>query len=124
MKNLLYTEEHEWIKKDNDLFCIGITDFAQKELGEIVYVELPEVGDTFDKGDEFGSIETVKAVSELYIPITGEVIEINENLDDSPELVNEDCYDTGWLITIKADNLDELNDLLSWEAYQEITENA
>ncbi|MGB1207508.1 MAG: glycine cleavage system protein GcvH [Chitinophagales bacterium] len=121
LKNLLYTEEHEWIKREDDSFYVGITSFATKELGEIVYVELPDIGDTFDKGDEFGSVETVKAVAELFMPIAGEIVEINEQLEDEPELVNNTPYSEGWMIKVKADNIEDFNELLSFEQYQEIT---
>ena len=121
IENLLYTEDHEWLKQKDDLCWVGVTDFAQKQLGDVVYVELPEVGETFDKGDEFGTIESVKAVSELYMPMGGEIIEINEALDDSPELLNEDSYNEGWLIKFRANNPEELEELLNFETYRETT---
>ena len=112
-----YTEDHEWAKQEGDAIKVGITDYAQDQLGDIVFVELPEVGDTFEKGDEFGTLESVKAVSELYIPISGEVVAINEDLADTPELVNSDPYGVGWMIAIKPSNTGELDALIDKEAY-------
>lgn len=112
-----YTKDHEWAKQDNDIVTIGINDYAQDQLGEIVFVELPEKGDTFSEGDEFGSVESVKAVSEMYIPISGEIVEINEALEDAPELVNESCYDNGWIIKVKADDVAQLDNLMDKPAY-------
>jgi glycine cleavage system H protein len=115
-----YTDDHEWAKVEGDLVCVGISDYAQDQLGEIVFVELPETGDTFGKGDEFGSVESVKAVSEIYLPISGEIVEINEDLEDAPELVNTDCYDKGWLVKIKPDDLSEMDSLKDQAAYLEM----
>jgi len=115
--NVKYTKDHEWAKPDGDIVTIGINDYAQDQLGEIVFVELPEVGDTFFEGDEFGSVESVKAVSEMYIPISGEIAEINEALEDAPELVNESCYDNGWMIKVKADDPAQLDNLMDKPAY-------
>ncbi len=112
-----YTKDHEWAKQDGDIVTIGVNDYAQDQLGEIVFVELPEVGDSFSAGDEFGSVESVKAVSEIYIPISGEVVEINEGLEDAPELVNGDCYKGGWLIKVKPDDPSEMDNLLDKPAY-------
>jgi len=112
-----YTKDHEWAKLDGDSVTIGINDYAQDQLGEIVFVELPEVGDTFSAGDEFGSVESVKAVSEIYIPISGEIVEINEGLEDAPEMVNESCYTNGWLIKVKPADPSELDNLLDKPAY-------
>ena len=112
-----YTKDHEWAKLSGDIVTIGINDYAQDQLGEIVFVELPEIGDTFSEGDEFGSVESVKAVSEMYIPISGEVVEINEALEDAPELVNESCYDDGWIIKVKPDDVSELDNLMDKAAY-------
>ena len=112
-----YTEDHEWAKQESDTVTIGINDYAQDQLGEIVFVELPEAGDTFSKGDEFGSVESVKAVSEMYIPISGEIVEINETLEDAPELVNESCYDNGWIIKLKPADVSELDTLMDKAAY-------
>ncbi|MCD4719428.1 MAG: glycine cleavage system protein GcvH [Desulfobacula sp.] len=112
-----YTKDHEWAKHDSDIVTIGINDYAQDQLGEIVFVELPEIGDTFSEGDEFGSVESVKAVSEMYIPISGEIVKINEALEDAPELVNESCYDNGWIIKVKPDDVAQLDNLMDKPAY-------
>ena len=112
-----YTKDHEWAKLSGDIVTIGINDYAQDQLGEIVFVELPEVGDVFSEGDEFGSVESVKAVSEMYIPISGEIVEINETLEDAPELVNESCYDNGWIIKVKPATVSELDNLMDKPAY-------
>ena len=116
-ENLKYTKNHEWAKSSDGVLTVGINDYAQDQLGEIVFVELPEVGDTFEKDDEFGSVESVKAVSEIFIPVAGEIIEINETLEDEPELVNNSCYDNGWLIKIKPDDISQFEDLLNKDAY-------
>ncbi len=112
-----YTKDHEWAKQEGDIVTIGINDYAQDQLGEIVFVELPEIGDDFSEGDEFGSVESVKAVSEMYIPISGEVVEINETLEDAPELVNESCYDNGWIIKVKPADASGLDNLMDKPAY-------
>ncbi|MBU1696137.1 MAG: glycine cleavage system protein GcvH [Proteobacteria bacterium] len=112
-----YTKSHEWAKLSGDIVTIGLNDYAQDQLGEIVFVELPEKGDTFSKGDEFGNVESVKAVSEIYIPISGEIVEINEGLENAPELVNESCYDNGWLIKVKPEDISELDDLMDKDEY-------
>lgn len=116
-EDLKYTEDHEWVRAEGDVVTIGINDYAQDQLGEIVFVELPEVGDSFDEGDEFGSVESVKAVSEIYMPLSGEVAEVNESLEDAPELVNTSCYDEGWVIKIKPANATDLDNLLDKAAY-------
>ena len=118
-ENLKYTKSHEWAKKENDTIKIGLTDYAQDQLGEIVFVEVPEVGDTFSKGDEFANVESVKAVSEIYLPVSGEIIAVNENLEDAPELVNESCYDKGWIAEVKLNDPSELDSLLDKAAYLE-----
>ena len=115
-----YTKSHEWAKISDGIVTIGLNDYAQDQLGEIVFVELPETDDTFSKGDEFGSVESVKAVSEIYIPISGEIVEINEDLEDAPELVNESCYDNGWLIKVKPEDVSQLDDLFDKAAYLDI----
>ena len=120
LDDVKYTKDHEWAKADGDTVTIGINDYAQDQLGEIVFVELPEVGDTFEVEDEFGSVESVKAVSELYIPVSGEVVEVNENLEDAPELVNTDCYTGGWIIKVKASDLSQLDALMDKAAYLEM----
>jgi len=112
-----YDESHEWVRSKGDKVKIGITDYAQDQLGDIVFVELPEVGDTFDKGEEFGTVESVKAVSELYLPVAGEVVAINSSLEESPEKVNNAPYGDGWMIEIKAENPPELDDLMDNDAY-------
>ena len=100
-KNLLYTKEHEWLDVNGDEAQVGITDFAQGELGDIIFVELPEVGDTFSKDDVFGTIEAVKTVADLYMPVSGEIIELNNVIEDSPELINTSPHESGWIIKIK-----------------------
>ncbi len=112
-----YDESHEWVRSEGDKVKIGITDYAQDQLGDIVFVELPEIGDTFDKGEEFGTVESVKAVSELYLPVAGEVVAINSSLEESPEKVNNAPYGDGWMIEIKAENPPELDDLMDNDAY-------
>ena len=112
-----YTEDHEWVKVEGDTAKIGISDYAQDQLGDIVFVELPDVGDSFQKGDEFGTVESVKAVSELYIPISGEITAINNALEDSPELVNTQPYDDGWMIAVKFADASELDALMSKDDY-------
>lgn len=121
-KDLLYSEEHEWIKQEGDKVRIGITEFAQSELGDIVFVELPEVGEEVEVDEPFGSVESVKTVSELYAPISGKVVEINEELEDNPEFVNESPYEKAWMVVLEPSDDSELNNLLSAEQYQEITE--
>ncbi|WP_188454038.1 glycine cleavage system protein GcvH [Virgibacillus oceani] len=120
-KDLLYSEEHEWVKKEGDKVRIGITDFAQSELGDIVFVELPEVGDDIEADEPFGSVESVKTVSELYAPISGKVVEVNEELEDSPEFVNESPYENAWMIVVEPSNDSEFDELLSAEKYEEVT---
>ena len=113
-----YAESHEWARKDGDLILCGITDHAQEELSDVVYVELPEVGATFAKGAQFGVIESVKAASDLYIPMGGEITEVNENLEDSPEIVNDDPYGQGWMIKFKPSDPSEWDSLLTPEEYE------
>lgn len=112
-----YAESHEWARAEGDSIKVGITDYAQDQLGDIVFVELPEVGDTLDKGEEFGTVESVKAVSELYIPISGEIIAINSSLEESPEKVNNTPYSDGWMIEVKGENPSEMDDLMDSDAY-------
>ncbi len=121
-KGLFYTESHEWVKKDGKNAVIGITDFAQHELGDIVYVELPEVGDEVEAGDAFGSVEAVKAVEDLVSPVSGEVIAVNEALEDEPELINKSAFGNGWIIKVKMSDPEELEELMDAEAYQEMIE--
>ncbi len=117
--NLSYTKDHEWLRLSGDTATVGITDFAQTSLGDIVYVELPKVGDSFELSDPFGSVESVKSVNELFIPVGGEVIEINEHLADAPELVNNDPYRDGWMIKIKLVDTTEVDSLLSAAEYED-----
>ncbi|HEX9665279.1 MAG TPA: glycine cleavage system protein GcvH [Thermodesulfobacteriota bacterium] len=121
-EELKYTDEHEWAKIEDDLVVIGITDYAQDALGEIVYIELPSEGDEITKGDSFGGVESTKSVSDLYAPVSGEVIEVNESLLDSPETINEDPYGDGWLIKVKIHDSDEFDDLMDNEQYSEFIE--
>jgi glycine cleavage system H protein len=116
--DLKYTSDHEWIKVDGDVVTIGITDFAQGELGDIVYVEIETEGETLDKGEVFGTVEAVKTVSDLFMPLNGEVIEFNEGIESDPESVNKDPYGAGWMIKVKVADMSELDQLLSPEAYQ------
>ncbi|RBW71253.1 glycine cleavage system protein GcvH [Bacillus taeanensis] len=119
-KELRYSDEHEWVKVEGDKVRIGITDFAQSELGDIVFVELPEVGDEIEADEPFGSVESVKTVSELYAPINGKVVEINEDLDDSPEFVNESPYEKAWMIVIEPSDVSEIEKLMTAEQYEEM----
>lgn len=119
LDNLKYTKEHEWVKIEGDIATVGITDFAQKELGDIVYVEVDTVDETLDKDEEFGSIEAVKTVSDLFMPLSGEIIEFNEALEDDPELVNKDPYGEGWMVKIKMSNASEVENLMDASAYKE-----
>ena len=115
-----YTKDHEWARMDGDIVTIGLSDYAQDQLGEIVFVELPEEGDTFEQGDEFGSVESVKAVSEIYLPISGEIVEVNEDLEDAPELVNNDCYADGWMVKVKPEDPSQLDAMMDKGAYLEM----
>jgi len=117
-KNLKYTNDHEWVKIEDGIATIGITHFAQGELGDIVYVEVDTVGESLGKEEVFGSVEAVKTVSDLFMPISGEIIEFNESLESNPEKVNENPYENGWMIKIKASNISELDDLLSPDDYE------
>lgn len=119
-EDLKYTEDHEWARSEGETITINITDYAQDQLGEIVYVEIPEVGDIFDQNDEFGSLESVKAVSEMYLPVSGEIAAVNEELGGAPELVNGDPYGKGWIVVIKPSAVAEMDTLIRKEAYFEI----
>jgi len=121
-ENLKYTKEHEWARLEEGLVIIGITSYAQDALGEIVYVELPSEGDEITKGDPFGGVESTKSVSDLYAPLSGEVVEVNEALLDSPETINEDPYGAGWMIKVRPYDLDELEDLMDHEEYADYIE--
>ncbi len=115
----LYSKDHEWILVHDNVGTIGITDYAQHELGDVVYVDLPEVGDTFDANEPLGSVESVKAVSEVFCPVGGEVIEVNSKLEESPELINESPHQKAWMVKIRLMNPEELKELLSAEEYEE-----
>jgi len=117
---LKYAEDHEWVGSAGESVKIGISDYAQDQLGDIVFVELPEVGDKFEKGAEFGTVESVKAVSELFLPVGGSVVSINGELEDAPEMVNEDPYGKGWMVEIKLDDPSEPESLMSKDAYVEM----
>lgn len=118
--DLKYTKDHEWIKVDGDVAIIGITDFAQGELGDIVYVEVETEGETLDQEETFGTVEAVKTVSDLFMPVSGEVIEFNDALEANPEMVNQNPYSDGWMIKVKMTNVEELENLLSAEEYQNL----
>ncbi len=118
-EELQYTKSHEWVRTEDDTATIGITDYAQEELGDIVFVELPEEGATFDAGDSFGTVESVKAVSDLYSPVGGEVVEVNEALSDNPEKINEDPYGDGWIVKLR---VSDEGDLLSASDYEQLLE--
>ena len=117
---LKYTKDHEWIKIDGDVATIGITDFAQSELGDIVFVEVETEGETIEREEVFGTVEAVKTVSDLFMPISGEIIEFNQDLEDTPEKVNEDPYNSGWMIKVRVENVSDIDSLLSPEQYQEL----
>lgn len=119
-EGLKFSKDHEWVKTEGNVSTIGITDFAQSELGDIVFVELPEVGDEITSGQPFGSVESVKTVSELYAPISGKVVEVNSELEDTPEFVNESPYENAWMIKVETSNEDELNELLTQAQYDEM----
>lgn len=121
-KELLYSDEHEWVKKEDSRVRIGITDFAQDELGDIVFVELPEVGEEVEADEPFGSVESVKTVSELYAPVSGKVVEVNEELEDHPEFVNESPYEKAWMIVVEPTNESEFDELRSADGYKEFIE--
>lgn len=121
-ENLKYTEEHEWVRVEGNIAYVGITDFAQSELGEIVFVELEHLEESLDKGEIFGSIEAVKTVSDLFMPLTGKIIEINEQLEDAPELVNSDAFGEGWMIKIEFSDASELTELMDASAYKALVD--
>jgi len=120
--DLLYSKEHEWIQRESDIATIGITEHAQKELGDVVFADLPEVGATFNAKEAFGSVESVKAVSEVYMPVSGEVVETNESLLDAPEKINDDPYGEGWIIRIRLEEPAELKALMSSQEYSKYVE--
>ena len=116
-EDVRYAESHEWVKAAGDTARIGITDYAQDQLGDIVFVELPDVGESFEKGAEFGTVESVKAVSELYLPVSGEIVAINEALEDAPELINNTPFSDGWMIEVKLNDSSEIDALMDKDAY-------
>lgn len=118
--NIKYTNEHEWIRLEGDIAYAGITDYAQQQLGDIVFIDVPTEGETLEKGETFGTVEVVKTVSDLFLPIGGEILEVNPQLEEHPELVNQDPYGEGWIIKLKPTNTDEMNELLDAAAYKEI----
>lgn len=118
--NLHYSADHEWLRAEGEFAYIGITDFAQGQLGDIVFVDIPTEGETLSAGDVFGTIEAVKTVSDLFIPVSGEVVEINEAINDNPELVNKEPYENGWIIKVKMSNPEEISALISAEDYAKI----
>ncbi len=119
-EELKYTKDHEWVRIEGDVLTIGITDFAQKELGDIVYVEVDTLDETLEQEEVFGTVEAVKTVSDLFLPVAGEIIEFNETLEDEPESVNSDPYGEGWMVKVKASDMSQLDELLSAEAYKEL----
>ena len=119
---LKYTKDHEWVEVEGSQATVGITDYAQGELGDIVYVEIESLDESLEKEEVFGSVEAVKTVSDLFLPVSGKVIEINESLEDSPELINEDPYEKGWIIRMEIENTEELKDLLDSESYKKLIE--
>lgn len=119
-QDLKYTNEHEWIRVEGDMAYVGITDYAQEQLGDIVFVDIPTVGESLEANETFGTIEVVKTISDLFLPVAGEVVEQNESLEENPELVNKDPYGEGWLIKMKPANLKDIEDLLDAEAYKAV----
>ncbi|MFA6949321.1 MAG: glycine cleavage system protein GcvH [Lentimicrobiaceae bacterium] len=117
--DLKYTKDHEWIKLEGETALVGVTDFAQSELGDIVFIEVETVGEVLEEGETFGTIEAVKTVSDLFMPITAEVLEFNENLNSSPELINKDPYGEGWIVKVRVQDIAQINDLLDAKAYTE-----
>ena len=119
-EQLKYTNEHEWVRLDGEFAYVGITDYAQEQLGDIVFVDIPSVGDTLAQGEVFGTIEVVKTISDLFLPVSGEIVEMNGSLEDNPELVNSEPYDKGWIIKIKPSDLSEFDSLLDASAYRNL----
>jgi glycine cleavage system H protein len=120
LTQLKYTKDHEWVKIDGEIATIGITDFAQQELGDIVYIEIESVGETLDAEEVFGTVEAVKTVSDLFMPLSGEVLEFNAALEDTPESVNDDPYKSGWMIKVKIEDPSQISDLLDFDAYKQL----
>lgn len=121
-ENYLYSQEHEWVLVEEEVCTIGITEFAQEELGEVVYVELPEVGQVFDANDEIGTIESVKAVAEVYTPVAGEIVEVNEGVSEDPEVLNDDPHGDGWLVKVRFSSASDLKKLMNAEEYARFVE--
>ncbi|MFH1377969.1 MAG: glycine cleavage system protein GcvH [Planctomycetota bacterium] len=121
VNRLKYTKDHEWVRVDGDVLTVGITDHAQSELGDITFIDLPDISATFDQGDEAATIESVKAASEVFCPASGEIIEVNAGLADKPELINSSPYDDGWIYKLKASDVSQLNDLMNKSQYDEFT---
>ncbi len=121
-KELKYTDDHEWIRVENGKAYVGLTHYAQEQLGDVVFVELPDVGEEFEMGDSFGVVESVKTVSDLFMPVAGKIVEINEGMEDSPEAVNEDPYGEGWIVAIEIEDKGQLDQLMDSEAYQKTLE--
>jgi len=121
-ENLKYTKDHEWLKIEGDSAFIGITDYAQQELGDIVFIEVETVGETLDKDEAFGTIEAVKTVSDMFMPVSGEVLEYNEELSSTPEIINQDPYDLGWVVKIRISDLSDVDELLDAAQYKELIE--
>ena len=119
-ENLKYTKDHEWVKLEGNVATVGVTDFAQSELGDIVYVEVDTIDETLDKDEVFGTVEAVKTVSDLFLPMSGKIIEFNESLSDSPESINDSPYDEGWIIKVEVSNPDEINQLLNNKDYSDL----
>lgn len=119
LDELKFSKDHEWLKQDGDIVTMGISDYAQKELGDVVYVDLPTIGDKIKKGDACSNVESVKAVSDIYSPISGEVLEINSSLEDKPENINQDPYGNGWILKMKIENEQELDELMDNQKYDE-----
>ena len=116
----MYSKDHEWLRLEGDIAYIGVTDFAQSELGDVVFIEIETVGETLNKEDVFGTIEAVKTVSDLFMPVSGEILEVNPALEESPDIINKDPYNKGWMVKMKLSNLSEVDDLLSVEKYKEL----
>jgi glycine cleavage system H protein len=119
LENLRYSKDHEWVSVEGDVATVGITDYAQESLGDVVYVDLPRVGDAFNAHEAIGSVESVKAVSEIFTPVGGAIVEVNESINDNPESVNGDCYGAGWMVKIKMNNSGEADAMLSNDEYEE-----
>ena len=122
-KKFKFTKDHEWLNLQEDLAIVGITDYAQSQLGDIVFVEMPELSTNLTASESFGAIEAVKTVADLFAPVSGKVIEINDNLDSNPDLINSDPYIEGWIVKLKIDNNDEINELMNYDEYQEFTQD-